>query len=47
MKIKNISKHNERDFFCIEILFVALTKYVITFFNKIMNDDADNVVFFR
>ena len=47
MKIKNISNYDERDFFCIEILFVALIKYVMTFFNKIINNDANDVVFFR
>ena len=47
MKTKNILNHNERDFFCIEILFVASTKYVIIFFDEMINDDADDVVFFR
>ena len=47
MKAKNILNHDERDFFCIEILFVALTKYVIIFFNERINDDADDVVSFR
>ena len=47
MKTKNISNHDERDFFCIEILFVASTKYVMTFFNKTIDDDANDVVFLR
>ena len=47
MKIKNISNHDERDFFCIEILFVVSTKYIITFFNKTINDDVNDVIFFR
>ena len=47
MKTKDISNYDERDFFCIEILFVASTKYVMTFFNEAINDDANDVVFFR
>ena len=47
MKTKNISDHDERDFFCIEILFAALIKYVITFFNEAINNDANDVVFFH
>ena len=47
MKTKDILNHDERDFFCIEILFAASTKYVIMFFNKTINDDANDVVFFR
>ena len=47
MKTKNILNHDKRDFFCIETLFVVSTKYVITFFNKTINDDANDVVFLR
>ena len=47
MKTKNILNYDERDFFCIKILFVASAKYVMTFFNKTIDDDADDVVFFR
>ena len=47
MKAKNISDHDERDFFCIKTLFAASTKYVITFFDEIINNDADDVVFLR
>ena len=47
MKTKNISDHNERDFFCIEILFVASARYVMTFFNETINNDANDVVFLR
>ena len=47
MKAKNISDHDERDFFCIEILFAVLAKYVITFFNKTINNNANDVVSFR
>ena len=47
MKTKNILNHNKRDFVCIKILFVASTKYIITFFNKIINDDVNNIVFLR
>ena len=47
MKIKDILNYDKRDFFCIKILFVILTKYIITFFDKIINDDADDIVFFR
>ena len=47
MKMKNILNHDEYDFFYIEILFVASIKYVITFFNETINDDANDVVFFR
>ena len=47
MKIKDILNHDERDFFCIEILFVASTKYVITFFNKTIDDNANDIVSFR
>ena len=46
MKIKNTLNHDERDFFCIEILFVVLIKYVIMFFNKTINDDVNDVLFF-
>ena len=45
MKTKNILNHDKRDFFCTEILFVVLIKYVITFFNKTIDDDANDVVF--
>ena len=45
MKIKNILNHNERNFFYIEILLAVSTKYIITFFNKIINDNVNNVVF--
>ena len=47
MKTKDISNHDERDFFCIEILFAVSTKYIITFFNETIDDDANDVVFFR
>ena len=47
VKTKNIFNHDERDFFCIEILFVASTKYIMTFFNEMINNDANDVVFFR
>ena len=47
MKTKDISNHDERDFFCIETLFVALTKYVMMFFDKTINDDANDVIFLR
>ena len=40
MKMKNILNHDKRDFFCTEILFVALIKYVMTFFNETINDDV-------
>ena len=43
--MKNILNYDERDFFCVEILFVVLTKYVITFFNKTINNDANDVIF--
>ena len=46
MKTKNILNYDERDFFRIEILFVASAKYVMMFFNETINDDANNVVFF-
>ena len=45
--MKNISNHDERDFFCTEILFVTSIKYIMTFFNEAINDDANNVVFLR
>ena len=45
VKTKNILNHDERDFFCIETLFVASTKYVMMFFNETINDDANDVVF--
>ena len=47
MKTKDILNHDERDFFCIKILFIVSTKYVMTFFNETINDDANDVVFFR
>ena len=47
MKTKNISDHDERDFFCTETLFVALIKYVMTFFNEMIDDDANDVISFR
>ena len=47
VKTKDILNHDERDFFCTETLFVALTKYVMTFFNETINDDANDVVSFR
>ena len=47
MKAINISNYDKRDFFCVEILFVALIKYVMMFFNKTINNDANDVVFFR
>ena len=47
MKTKDISDHDKRDFFCIEILFAASTKYVMTFLNETINDDANDVVFLR
>ena len=47
MKAKDISNHDERDFFCTEILFAASTKYVMTFFDETIDDDADDIVFFR
>ena len=47
MKTKDISNHDERDFFCTEILFAVSAKYVMTFFDEIINDDANDVVFFR
>ena len=47
MKTKNILNHDKRDFFYTEILFVASIKYVMTFFNKTINNDANDVVFFR
>ena len=47
MKAKNILNHDERDFFCTEILFVASARYVMTFFNETIDDDADDVVFLR
>ena len=45
--MKDISDHDKRDFFCTEILFVASTKYVMTFFNETINNDANDVVFLR
>ena len=47
MKTKDILNYDERDFFCIEILFAALIKYIIMFFNETINDDANDVIFFR
>ena len=47
MKAKNISDYDERDFFCTETLFVALTKYIIMFFNETINNDINDVVFLR
>ena len=47
MKTKNILNHDECNFFYIEILFAVSTKYIMTFFNKIINDDVNDVVFFR
>ena len=47
MKVKNILNYDERNFFCIKTLFVALTKYIIMFFNKIINDNINDVVFLR
>ena len=47
MKTKDISNHDERDFFCTEILFAASAKYVMTFFDEAVDDDADGVVFLR
>ena len=47
MKTKNISNYDKRDFFCTEILFVVSTKYVMTFFNKIIDNDTNDVVFLR
>ena len=47
MKAEDILNHDERDFFCTETLFVASAKYVITFFNEAIDDDADDVVFLR
>ena len=47
MKAKNISDHDERDFFCTETLFAASAKYVMTFFNETIDDDANDVVFLR
>ena len=47
MKMKDILNYDERDFFCIKILFVISTKYVMTFFNEMINDDANDVVFLR
>ena len=44
--MKDILNYDERDFFCIEILFVVSIKYVITFFNKTINNNANDVVFF-
>ena len=46
MKMKNILNYDENDLFCIKILFIVLTKNVITFFNQIINDDVNDVVFF-
>ena len=45
MKTENILNFDERDFFCIEILFAALIKYVMMFFDKAIDDDANDVVF--
>ena len=45
MKIKNISDHDERDFFCIETLFTVSTKYIMMFFDEMINNEADDVVF--
>ena len=47
MKIKNISDHDERDFFCAEILFAVLIKYITTFFDAIINNNINDIVFFR
>ena len=47
MKTKDILNHDERDFFCTEILFVVSTKYIMTFFDEMIDDNADDVVFFR
>ena len=47
VKTKDILNHDERDFFCTEILFVVSTRYIMTFFNKTINDDANDVVFLR
>ena len=47
VKTKNILNYDERDFFCTETLFVASTRYIMTFFNETINDDADDVVFLR
>ena len=45
--MKNILNHDKRNFFYIEILFVVSIKYVMTFFDETINDDANNVVFLR
>ena len=45
MKIKDISNHDKSDFFCIKILFIVLTKNIMTFFDQTINDDANDVVF--
>ena len=47
MKMKNILNYDESDFFCIKILFIALIKNVMMFFNQTINDDVNDVVFFR
>ena len=47
VKTKNILNHDERNFFCIETLFVVSTKYVMTFFNETINDDTNDVIFLR
>ena len=47
MKTKDILNHDERDFFCIEILFVVLIKYIMMFLNETINDDVNDVVFLR
>ena len=47
MKTKDILNHDERDFFCTETLFIVSTKYVMTFFDEMINDDANDVISLR
>ena len=43
--MKNILNYDEHDFFCTETLFVVSAKYIMTFFNKKINNDANDIIF--
>ena len=47
MKTKDISDYDKSDFFCIKILFIVLIKNIMMFFNQIINDDVNDVIFLR
>ena len=47
MKTKINLNYDENNFFCIETLFIASIKNVMTFFNQTINNDVNDIISFR